>query len=184
MIKIIALLLLGLPQVAHAVPYFKFIDPNHPQMSAGFLISPKAPLDTVGVIDLALVTHKAGDGSIIPLSWQSIIPPESWVPVQIGVGGSFRDELTIAPGTSANVAPIIAANLMRSVDANGSGFASALKLALQGSAQGQIRIGGALAGKVVKNGQWQSAKEAFPGQGIGEIIGNAARIDFGFGWQF
>lgn len=179
---ILSLVLLSMS--ASANPYFRPIDPNHPQVGAGFLISPKDPIKTMAVSDLALITHSTKDGTIIPDSWQGIIPPESWVPLQVGLGGSFSGSATIAPGASANLAPIIAANLLRGVDHSSSGAAQAVKTALVGSGQGYVRLGGALAGDIVNEGHFQSLKAAFPGRGVGEIFGNAARIDFGYSWLF
>lgn len=181
---IFSLLLLLACIPASATPYFRPIDPNHPQVGAGFLISPKDPIKTMAVSDLALITHSTKDGTIIPDNWQSLIPPESWVPLQIGLGGSFTGSATIAPGMSANLAPIVAANLLRGVDGNSSGVAQAIKTALVGSGQGYIRLGGALAGDIVNDGHFQSLKAAFPGRGIEEIIGNAARINVGYAWKF
>lgn len=169
---------------SYAGSYFRLIDPAHPQIGAGLLISPKAPLETVAVTDLALITHSTADGTIIPESWRSVLPPESWVPLQVGFGGSFAGEATIAPGTSANLSPVIAAMLLRGVDSNSSGWAKALKTALSGNGQGQIRLGGALAGVVVRQGAFQSAKAAFPGQGALDIIGRAARVNVGYAWRF
>src|SRR5438552_3585414 len=91
---------LSLARSGWAGPYFHLIDPAHMQMSAGFLISPKTPSNTAGVTDLAIVTHSSADGTVVPEKWQSVLPPESWVPLQVGFGGSFKGEAIIAPGTS------------------------------------------------------------------------------------
>lgn len=176
--------LLFLPSLSFASPYFRLLDLSHPQVGAGFLIAPKDPLSSIAVTELALLTHSAADGSIVPASWQSVLPPESWVPLQAGFGGSFNGELTLEAGSSANIAPVVGSLLLRGVDQNSSGWAAAIKSALVGSPDGGIRLGGALAGITVKNGVFQSAKEAFPGQGFLEIVSNAARVDFGYAWKF
>lgn len=179
-----ALALLMVASSSYAGPYFRLIDPAHPQVGAGFLISPKNPLDTTAVSDVALVTHSVADGTIIPESWRGIFPPVAWTPLQVGFGGSLRGDATIAPGTSANIAPAVASLLMRGVDENSSGAARAVKAALTGSGPGQIRLGGALACTLTKGGAFQSAKDACPGQGPLEIIGNAARVSVGYAWKF
>lgn len=180
----IAALACLLSQAVQAAPYFRLIDPSHPIIGAGLLIAPKDPLNTVAITDLALITHSTADGTIIPKSWQQILPPESWVPLQIGFGGSLRGDAVIAPGTSANIAPVLAAALLHGVDSNSAGWARAFKSALTGQGPGQLRLGGAMQGSLVKGGVFQSAKEMFPGRGIGEILGNAARIDVGYAWSF
>lgn len=164
--------------------YFRLLNPHHLVIGAGFLIAPKTPLQTSSVVDLALITHSTQDGTIIPQSWQDWLPPESWVPLQVGFGGSFAGDAVGAIGTSANIAPIVASTLLHGVDKSSSGAAQAVKTALAGSDNGGIRLGGEVAGQICKGGTLQSAKEAFPGRGIGEILGNAARVDFGYAWKF
>lgn len=180
---LIAIALLVLPSITIASPYLRLFDPAHPQVGAGLLISPKTPSRTLAVTDIALVTHSTADGTIIPESWQPFLPPMAWG-LQLGVGGSFTGEATIAPGLSANLAPALAALALSKVDGQSAAWAQALKTALSGSSQGQLRIGGALAGIVAKEGHFQSAKAAFPGRGVGEILGNAARVDVGYAWKF
>jgi hypothetical protein len=182
--RMIAAFLLMVPMAASATPYFRLIDPSHLQVSAGFLISPKNPSDTAGVTELALITHSTADGTIIPQSWQSIIPPESWVPLQIGAGGSFSGDAIVDFGTSMNLSPIIANTALRWINSASGGFLQGIKNALMGSQSGQIRIGYALEGKAVQGGTFQSWSGMFPGHGFGQIIGNASRIDTGVGWKF
>lgn len=169
---------------AQASPYFRLIDPTHPRFGAGFLVSPKVPTETMAITDLALITHSTEDGTIVPESWQTFIPPESWTPLQLGFGGSFNGTLTIAPGMSANVAPILAALLLHGVSHSSSGAAQAVKTAMEGRDSGGFRLGGALAGVLLRDGQFQSAKAAFPGQGFLDIVGNAARVNVGYSWNF
>lgn len=163
--------------------YFRPIDPHHMIVGAGFLVAPHDPLNTTAVTDLALITHSTADGTIIPESWQSIIPPESWVPLQVGFGGSFSGAATLSLGASANVAPVLAATLFRAVDKNSNGLAVATKTALAGSPQGGIRLGLALAGQAANEGHFQSLNAMFPGRGIGAIVGNAYRVSFGYAWN-
>lgn len=179
-----ALLALLLAAPAAASPYFRPIDLRHPQVGAGFLIAPKSPLDTEAVTDVAIITHSTRDGSIIPAAWQSFLPPESWVPLQLGLGGSLRGNATAEAGTSANLAPQLAALALRGVDQASSGFLAAVKTALTGSGQGSVRIGVSLAGQLVRDGVWQSPRAMFPGQGFAEIVGNSARLNVGAAWQF
>lgn len=173
------------PPKAESHPYFRLFDAAHLQKGAGFLISPKDPKATFGIVDVALVTHSTSDGTLCDRvnpsrSW---CIPESWVPLQLGLGGSFNGEATVAPGTSANLSPIIAATVLRGIDKNSSGWAQAVKAAFQAENGSGLRLGGALAGVAVRQGHFQSAKAAFPGRGIGEILGNAARVDVGYSWK-
>ncbi len=173
-----------LPAAANARPYFRLMDPSHLNVGAGFLISPKDPASTIAITDLTLVTHSVEDGTIIPESWRSVFPPVAWTPLQVGFGGSLRGEAVIAVGTSANVAPSVAALLMRGVDGQSSGAAKAVKAALNGSGPGQVRLGASLACSATRGGVFQSAKQACPGQGLLDIVGNSARASVGFAWKF
>ena len=181
--KLILSLLLSVPSAAQARPYFRILDLSHPQIGAGLLIDPRAPERTLAVTDLAIITHSVEDGSMIPESWRPVVPPIAWA-FQIGAGGSFQGEATIAPGVSANLAPSIAAVALRGVDSSSAGWARAIKSALTGQGQGQLRIGGALAGVLVREGHFQSVAAAFPGRGFAQIIANAARVNVGYAWRF
>lgn len=185
--KILAVLLWlsGLPGLVVASPYIRFMDgdPAHPSISTDFNIAPKNLKDTTGVLDIAILTHANRDGSIIPVSWRSWLPPESWVPFQLGFGGSIRGNAVISPGTSANISPIIAQDLLGWVGNSSSSWLQAVKAGLAGSGAAQVHLGVSLQGQIVNGGTWQSAKEAFPGRGIGEIIGNAARVNAGLAWK-
>ncbi len=180
--KIIALMLFAAP--AFAGPYFRPIDPHHLQYGAGFLISPRTPQKTAGVTDIALITHSSTDGSIIPDAWQGYLPPESWTPLQVGVGGSFTGDALIGLGTSANIAPVVAGVLLHGVDASSNGWAAATKTALLGQSSSSIRLGVALAASVIQGGRFQNAKSSLPGEGFAEIVSNAARLDVGWAWKF
>ena len=89
--------------------YFHYMDPSNPQISAGALFDPRGDITrTQAVTDIAIVTHSTTDGSIIPASWQSYIPPEAWVPLQIGGGGTGGNYI-INVGSSVNFLPIVQA---------------------------------------------------------------------------
>ena len=168
---------------ALATPYFRLMDPSHPVIGAGFLISPKALDKTYGVTDLALITHSVVDGTIIPESMLPYFPPVAWVPLHVGGGGSFKGNVIVDIGTSMNISPTVAALLLYGVDNRSQGWAGAVKRVLEGSGSVSLRIGGSLAGNLVKDGAFQSAKEMFPGAGIGEIISNNSMLNFGMAWR-
>ena len=170
--------------MANASSYFKLLDPKHPIIGTGFNISPKNGLSTTETTDVALITHSTADGTIVPQSWQSWLPPESWVPLQVGIGGSLQGDFVVAPGMSVNISPIIAQNLLGWIGTSSNSFLQSLKVALSGSSQGQIRLGGTFLGTLVKGGTWQSPAQAFPGRGFLDIVGNAARLNFGVAWKF
>lgn len=168
---------------AMAKPYFRLIDLKHPVISAGFLISPKALDKTAGVTDVALVTHSSEDGTILPEFVLKYMPPVDWVPLAVGGGGDLRSNAVMDVGTSLNVSPAMAALLMRGIGAGSSPWAQAIKKAFECSGTTSIHLGVSLGGDLVKNGVFQSAKDMFPGQGIGEIVGNAAMLNFGVAWR-
>lgn len=104
--KILVTLLLSVPAVSLASPYFRFIDPNHPQISAGALFDNHNLKNTQAVTDVAIIMHSQKDGSIIPESWQKFVPPEAWTPLQIGGGGNSGSYMVNA-GASYNLAPVV-----------------------------------------------------------------------------
>ncbi len=127
----VALLTLAVPSFAS--PYFRPLDIAHPQISAGAIWSTSQLNQSVGVTDIAIITHSPSDGSIIPASLRSIIAPEDWVPLQIGAGGSFTGNAVINAGTSLNLAPQVAALLLKGVSASSSPILGAVKNALSGN---------------------------------------------------
>ena len=62
-------------------------------------------------------------------------------------------------------------------------IAQAVKKALEGNGKVSVRLGGSLAGYWVRDGKFQSGKQMFPGEGFGEIMGNAAMLNFGVAWR-
>jgi len=103
--SLLALLVMLLPSLSLASPYFRMINPKHPQVAAGALFDPAGLGKTQAVTSLALVTHSTKDGSIIPEKLQPYFPPESWTPLQIGGGGN-GGEYVATIGASANFLPI------------------------------------------------------------------------------
>ena len=165
-------------------PYFRPLDPAHIQQSLGMLYDPSGVNNSAGVTDIALITHSTKDGSIIPESWQGILPPENWSPLSIGFGGSLRGDAIVGLGASINVAPQLGALALRGVDENSPEWAKAIKNAFLGNGNGSIRIGWAEVGTVVKAGVFQSGKEAFPGQGPLDILRRAGRVEVGWAWNW
>ena len=95
--------------------YFKLIDLAHPQLSAGALIDPGDLKETLAVTDVAIVTHSNKDGSLIPQSWQSLLPPESWVPLQVGGGGNAGSYI-MNIGSSYNFIPVVKNLALKLID--------------------------------------------------------------------
>jgi hypothetical protein len=164
--------------------YFRGIDVAHPEVAMGFDIAPKDLSQTTGITSLALITHSDKDGTLIPERLQAYIPPVSWAPLAVGFGGSFKQEVVLDIGTSANVSPAVAKLLMRGVDSSTTGWAAAIKRALEGESKAQIGLGVSLGGSWVKDGVFKSMKQMFPGCGPLEIVGNAARLSVNGGWKF
>jgi len=133
---LISLGLLECAAFAQASPYFRPLDISHPQVSAGAIFSAQGIQQSVGVTDLALITHSTADGSIIPASLQKWIAPEDWVPLQIGAGGSFSGSAIINVGASVNVAPQIASLAIEGLGKSSSATAKALEAALSSPQSG------------------------------------------------
>ena len=163
--------------------YLRLMDIGNPIIGAGFLVSPKELDKTYGVSDVALVTHSTADGTLLPSFIQPYLPPMAWVPLHAGFGGSFRKEIIFDLGTSMNISPALAATIMRGIGTSSQPWLRAVKKAFECSGDVSVRIGGSLAGHLIKNGVFQSGKEMFPGRGIGEILGNASMLNFGMAWK-
>ncbi len=95
--KIIALMLLA--SAAHATPYFRLIDPAHPQPVIGALIAPEDIGNTEGASLLPLITHSPNDGCLLP----SIVC-EDWTPLAIGASMNAGN-ITFDVAPLANVLP-------------------------------------------------------------------------------
>ncbi len=105
---LITLLLCTAVGTSQAAPYFRAIDPAHPQTSLGLFSDYKGHSATGGV--LALVTHSPVDGCLIP----SIC--EGWAPLTVGgtlgagLGGrsvSFGSGLNMLPAGKATALTIL-----------------------------------------------------------------------------
>ena len=135
-VGLVALGLLEASVFANASPYFRPLDTTHPQISAGAIFSAQGIRQSVGVTDLALITHSTADGSIIPASLQKWIAPEDWVPLQIGAGGSFSGSAIINLGASVNIAPQIASLAIEGLGKSNSSAARALEAVLSSPQSG------------------------------------------------
>lgn len=164
--------------------YLRPIDFTHPEIAMGFDIAPKDLSETTGITSIAIITHSDKDGTLIPERLQPYFPPVAWAPLAIGFGGSFNQEVVLDIGTSANVSPALAELLMRGTDSGTTGWAAAIKRALEGESKGQIGLGVAFGGSLVKNGTFKSAKQMFPGEGFMDVFGNALRLSVNGGWKF
>jgi len=133
---LVSLGLLECAAFSHASPYFRPIDISHPQVSAGAIFSASGIKQSVGVTDLALITHSTADGSIIPASLKKYLAPEDWVPLQIGAGGSFTGSAIVNVGASINIAPQIASLAISALGKSGSASAKALQTALESPQSG------------------------------------------------
>jgi hypothetical protein len=112
----IVALILSLPTASAASPYFRLIDPAHPQVAAGALFDPAGLNKTYAVTSLALITHSTKDGSIVPEKWQTYLPPEAWTPLQVG-GGGTGGEYVASVGASANFLPITQTWALKGINA-------------------------------------------------------------------
>ncbi|MDE2020747.1 MAG: hypothetical protein KGJ13_10460 [Patescibacteria group bacterium] len=121
---------------ASASPYFRPLDISHPQVSAGAIWSLNGVKQSVGVTDLALITHSTHDGSIIPASLQKYVAPEDFVPLQVGAGGSFTGQAIINVGASVNVAPQIASLALAGLGKSSSPTAATLEKVLSSPKSG------------------------------------------------
>lgn len=77
--KLLALVVL-LAGPATASPYFRLVDPSHPEPVFGALVDPYHTGQTEAATLLPLITHSPADGCILP----SIVC-ESWSPAAVGV---------------------------------------------------------------------------------------------------
>lgn len=95
------LLLVALSVPSSATPYFRFINPTHPQPVAGALIASDNLNQSEGAALLPLVTHSPNDGCLLPN-----IVCENWTP--LAVGASMKSgNITLDVAPLANVLPWI-----------------------------------------------------------------------------
>jgi hypothetical protein len=88
-----------LSSFASATPYFKLIDPSHPQPVLGALVDPVHLGNSSAASLLPLVTHSPKDGCLLP----SIVC-EDWTPVAVG-GSMNAGKITFDVAPLANVIP-------------------------------------------------------------------------------
>lgn len=97
--RLVAGLLIFTPSFAFATPYFRLINPAHPQPVAGALLAPEALGQSAASALLPLLTHSPKDGCLLP----SIVC-EDWTPLAVGAsinGGNITFD--VAP--LANILP-------------------------------------------------------------------------------
>jgi hypothetical protein len=108
-LTIVVLLMMMWCQV-QAAPYFRLMDPAHPQTSAGAFFDLKGHSD--GGAILALITHAPADGCLIPAVC------DGWAP--LAIGGTMGQGLggpSLAIGSSFNMLPITKAGLLALINA-------------------------------------------------------------------
>lgn len=93
----IAFLLLSSSALAN--PYFRFLDPSHPQPVLGALVDPANLGNSEATSLLPLVTHSPKDGCLLP----SVVC-EDWSPLAAG-GSSNAGKYTLDVGPLFNVLP-------------------------------------------------------------------------------
>ena len=184
---LIVAILVAVAVPSFATPYIRYIGENGAPVwkSAGFDVSPRTPLNTVGVVNVGLLTHSTADGSLCAkLNLGSWCVPESWVPLQASLGGSFADQLYGGLGTGFNLAPQVGALLFAKVRASSSASLQALKTAFaaQDPTKTQVRLGVDFIGSIAQDGRFVSLREGFPGRGPMRVLGNAARLNIGLAW--
>jgi len=184
-----AVIAAGSPRVSFAGTYFHLMKASAIHQSASISIDPNGVEPTVGVTDIAIITHSTADGTIIPARWQSWLPPEDWAPLTLGGGGNpaiqngkLAGTSVITTGMSVNIAPQIGAFAFKNVGSGSALWLQALKAAFLGYNGSGVRMGGGFAGDVARNGVIQSPKEMFPGQGLGDVLKKATRATIGFAW--
>lgn len=95
----LAAAILFLAVSAQANPYFRLMNPSHPQMVAGALIDPSSLGNSEAASLLPIFTHSPADGCLFP----SIVC-EDWSPLAVGASmNAGKITLDVAP--LANVLP-------------------------------------------------------------------------------
>lgn len=118
--KIIAAILLLASSVAMANPYFRVIDPKHPQPVAGALIAPKLG-DSSAAALLPIFTHSPKDGCLLPN-----ITCEDWTPFAVGASMN-AGKMTFDVAPLANVLPWMTTGLLAVVPESWEGLRNILK---------------------------------------------------------
>lgn len=111
------LVVFAVPSFAN--PYFRPIDPAHPQPVAGALIAPKLG-DSEGAAMLPILTHSPNYGCLLPK-----VVCEAWTP--LAVGGSLNaGKLTFDVAPLANVLPWMQSGLLAVVPSSWTGLRNIL----------------------------------------------------------
>src|ERR1035437_7961033 len=121
LVAVVVLLAVGAVK-AMAAPYFQEASPSYLPIGAGATFSMKGQGfgsaqfgNTYG-----LIFHKADkNNTLVPESWQSIIPPESWVLLQVGWAGTAGNYKVLF-GSSLNLAPNIQNALSHAANSAGA----------------------------------------------------------------
>ena len=119
-LSLFAALLLAVASVARATPYFRPINPAHPQPVAGALIAPTALGESSGAALLPIFTHSPKDGCLLP----SIVC-EDWTPLAVGASLN-AGKITFDVAPLANVLPWMQNGLLAVVPNSWSGLRSML----------------------------------------------------------
>lgn len=165
--------------------YLRLASPAHLEQSAGVLINYHAPANSAGVTDFAVLTHANKDDSLMPEACRATwCPPVAFDLFHVGFGGDFKGDAIGDLGFGFNAAPQLTAWAFQSVDRGSPAWLQATKDAFLGVGPGKVRIGYALQGDLVRGGVFQSAKHAFPGAGLFDILDRAGRVEVGVGWQY
>lgn len=97
--NIITAVLLLIASTAFASPYFRLVNPSHPQMVAGALIDPANLGNSEAASLLPIFTHSPKDGCLLP----SIVC-EDWSPLAVGASMN-AGKITFDVAPLANVLP-------------------------------------------------------------------------------
>lgn len=84
---------------AQATPYFRLLDPKHPQPVVGALLAPEDLGQTGAASMLPLITHSPTDGCFLP----SLVC-EDWTPLSVGASANSGN-FTFDVAPLANVLP-------------------------------------------------------------------------------
>ena len=97
---LVAVLLALAPTGVSAGPYFRLLNPSHPQISAGVWADPTGKATPDVGSSVCTISHSTGDGALI----QSL--QADWCLLAVG-GGYGNGQAFMALGPSANLAPVV-----------------------------------------------------------------------------
>lgn len=163
-----AIALLLLASSAQAGPYFRLLDINNVQRSAGAYVDPFNPSNTSAGTAIALITHSTKDGCAFP----SIVC-EDWSPLTAGFSAN-AGRLQFNLGPVVNVAPLVKAGAKAILDQVTNedsllGVKSVLGSEPIGGSTPSIAFGPALAVTPIQHGvilpieKWQGKLRIFAG---------------------